>query len=125
MTPIKYIGHRDFYRDGACGSELVFQHGQTLMVEDEFAAKMLRHPSVYERGDAVDEIVEKPAGAKKTASTGDEDPAQTMRDSIGQMNKQALETFAKTHFSVDIDKRKSVGDLRSQVTGLFDQFGVE
>ena len=51
MIPIKYIGHRPVYRDGACGSELTFEQGQTLLVADEFALKMLRHPSVYERGD--------------------------------------------------------------------------
>jgi hypothetical protein len=125
MIPIKYIGHRPVYRDGACGSELVFEQGKTLLVEDEFAVKMLRHPSVYERGDAGESVeVQKPK-AKATKDTGDEDPAQAMRDSIVQMNKAALETFAKTHFSVDLDKRKSVGDLRTQVTGLFDQFGIE
>lgn len=124
MIAIKYIGHRPVYRDGACGSELVFEQGQTLPVADEFAVKMLRHPSVYVRGELGENEPEAPE-AKKTKATDDEDPAQTMRDSIVQMNKDALETFAKTHFSVDLDKRKSVGDLRMQVTGLFDQFGVE
>ena len=41
------------------------------------------------------------------------------------MDKEALEAFAKTHFSVDLDKRKSVDSLRQQVTNLVDQFGVE
>lgn len=125
MIPIKYIGHRPVYRDGACGSELVFEQGQTLTVAEEFAVKMLRHPSVYVRGELGDEDAVAPATAKKVKATDDEDPAHTMRDSIAQMNKEALETFAKTHFSVDLDKRKSIGDLRAQVTGLFDQFGIE
>ena len=124
MIPIKYIGHRPVYRDGACGSEIVFEQGQTLQVDDEFAVKMLRHPSVYERGE-LSEDEGKPAKAKPAKATDDEDSAQTMRDSIVQMNKAALETFAKTHFSVDLDKRKSVGDLRAQVTGMVDQFGIE
>lgn len=41
------------------------------------------------------------------------------------MEKDASKTYAKTHFRVDLDGRKNVGDLRTQVVGLFDQFGVE
>jgi len=123
MIPIKYIGHRPLYRDGACGSGLVFEQGQTVLVDDEFAVKMLRHPSVYERGQA-DES-EAPAKVTKNTVTEDEDPDQTARDAIANLNKDALATYAKTHFGVDIDKRKNVGDLRQQVTMLFDQYGIE
>ena len=126
MTPITYIGHRPFYTDGACGSGLTFQQGQTLLVEDEVARKMLRHPSVYQLAsmEESDKPVEAPA--KKAKSQNEDDDAdQTARDAIANMTKDALSQYAKTHFSVDLDKRKSVGDLRAQVTGLYDQFGVE
>lgn len=123
MVPIKYIGHRAVYTDGACGSGLTFVQGQTLAVEDEFAIRMLKHPSVYERGEAVAHAVESPKKAK--SHLDDDDPDQTARDAISAMTKDALSTYAKTHFNVDLDKRKNVGDLRVQVTGLFDQFGVE
>jgi hypothetical protein len=124
MIPIKYIGHRPVYTDGACGSGLTFEHGQTLPVDDESARKMLRHPSVYERGDAEDSAA--PAAAVvKNKATKDEDPDQTTRDTIATMTKDALVTYAKVHFAADLDKRRSVADLRTQVTGLFDQFGTE
>lgn len=126
MIPIKYIGHRPVYRDGACGSELVFEKGQTLAVEDEFAVKMLRHTAVYVRGEADQaDVDQRPVAKKSSAKESEEDDAQNMRDTIVQMNKSALKTFAKTHFNTDLDSRKSVGDLRTQVTGLFDQYGVE
>lgn len=126
MIPIKYIGHRPVYRDGACGSELTFEQGQTLPVPDECALKMLRHPSVYERGDAVDagSVVAKEPVADKKDDQGDED-AQAARDTIATMTKDALVNYAKVHFSADLDKRRSVADLRTQVTGLFDQFGTD
>lgn len=123
MIPIKYIGHREVYTDGACGSGLTFVKGQPLAVEDGFAVRMLKHPSVYERGDAEETAGEAPKKAK--SHLDDDDPDQTARDAISTMTKDALSTYAKTHFSVDLDKRKSVGDLRAQVTGLFDQFGIE
>lgn len=128
MIPIKYIGHRPVYRDGACGSELTFEQGQTLLVADEPARKMLRHPSVYELGEAVDmgDVANDSHGdSKKSDQDKGEEEAQAARDMIATMTKDALETYAKVHFSVDIDKRRSVADLRTQVTGLFDQFGTE
>lgn len=130
MIPIKYIGHRPVYRDGACGSELTFEQGQTLPVPDECALKMLRHPSVYERGDvaaAGDVVVTKEpedSGKKDEQSKGEED-AQAARDTIATMTKDALVQYAKVHFSADLDKRRSVADLRTQVTGLYDQFGID
>lgn len=128
MIPIKYIGHRPVYRDGACGSELTFEQGQTLPVPDECALKMLRHPSVYERGDvaAAGDVVEKePDTGKKDSQDKGEEDDQATRDTIATMTKDALVNYAKVHFSADLDKRRSVADLRTQVTGLFDQFGTD
>ena len=84
---------------------------------------MLRHTDVYEQGEL--EEAEAPASAAKNSVTDDEDPDQTARDSIANMTKDALVTYAKTTFSVDLDKRTSVGDMRTRVTGLYDQFGTE
>lgn len=125
MIAVKYIGHRKSYRDGACGSGLVFEQGQTQSVEDEIARKMLKHKDVYVPGDLTEaEAVGKPAKAPKSHTT-DEDPDQTARDAIANMTKDALVTYAKNTFSVDLDKRTSVGDMRTRVTGLFDQFGTD
>ena len=41
------------------------------------------------------------------------------------MDKDALEQFAKTHFQIDLDKRKGLSNLRLQVVGLIDQFGMQ
>lgn len=124
MIAVKYIGKRDSYREGAYGSGLMFVQGQTINIEDEeLARKMLRHPDVYVKGDAqeADSTAAKSTKPKKS----DEDPAQDARDSIANMNKAALKEYAKTNFNVDVDGRKPVGELRTQVTSLFDQFGVE
>lgn len=124
MIAIKYIGHRPVYTDGACGSGLTFEKGQTLNIEDEFATRMLRHPSVYERSDAFEQPEQQPS-KPANSHTDDSDPDQTTRDAIANMTKGALVTYAKTHFSLDLDRKMSVADMRSKVTGLFDQFGTE
>lgn len=126
MIPIKYIGKRDSYREGTYGSGIVFAKGQTINIEDdELARKLLRHPDVYIRGDAEQAVETTTSKAKDATGKDDDDPLQETRDAIASMNKGALKDFAKTNFNVDLDSRKSVGDLRMQAIGLLDQFGLE
>lgn len=124
MTPIKYIGKRPTYREGTYGSGLVFAQGETVNVEDDvLARKLLRHPDVYVVGVAKEATATAAAVAKKDDDA--EDDAQTTRDLIANMTKETLKDYAKAHFGVSLDQRKSVAEQRAQVTGLFDQFGVE
>ncbi len=124
MIAVKYVGQREIYREGAYSSGLVFMRGQTIAVEDEILArKLLRHADVYVPGDVIQ--AETTAPKTEIQTKDDEDAAQDARDAIANMNKAALKDYAKTHFRVDIDARKSVEDIRAQVTGLFDQFGVD
>lgn len=126
MIAIKYIGHRQTYTDGACGSGLTFERGQTLPVDDEFARRMLKHPSVYELGVLSEgEKVSKQAAKQDKKDDGAEDADQIARDAIANMSKAALVDYAKVHFQADLDKRMSVADMRTKVTGLYDQFGTE
>lgn len=122
MIAVKYIGHRQKFSDVIYGSGIAFAPGQTVNVDDAIARKMLKHADVYERGDMAE--ADAPVSAPKNPSD-DEDPDQTARDAIANMSKDALVTYAKTTFSVDLDKRSSVGDMRTKVTGLYDQYGVE
>lgn len=123
MIPVKYIGHRENFSDVIYGTGTAFAPGQTVNIEDAAARKMLRHADVYEHGDLAE--AEDPVKQPKNNVTDDEDPDQTARDAIANMNKDALVTYAKPTFSVDLDKRSSVGDMRTHVTWLFDQFGTE
>lgn len=124
MIPVKYIGVRPTYREGAYGSGIFFERGQTVLIEDDdLARKLLRHPDVYVPGES--EAATETAPKKEAKKVNEEEEnTQNVRDSIATMNKGALETFAKTNFRVDIDKRRSLADLRSEVTTLVDRFGV-
>ena len=124
MIAVKYIGHRANFSDVIYGTGLAFARGQTVNIEDDLVArKMLRHTDVYVQGDQ--DEAEGPDKATKNTVTQDEDPDQMARDAIANMGKSALVTYAKTTFSVDLDKKMSVGDMRTKVTGLFDQFGTD
>lgn len=121
LIPVKYIGIRPTYVDGTYGTRINWTQGETQLVPAAKAKLMLRHPDVYVPGDvdapaAVAEV--KPEQEKK------EDEHQEMRDAVALMDKATLEQFAKTHFRVDLNKRKGVETLRTEVIGLIDQLGV-
>lgn len=121
---VKYIGPRDTYVEGAYGSGIVFAKGETKLVPATLASKLLKHPDVYVEGEAADApggvvSVQEPGAIENEATK-----TQPERDAVANMNKAALETYARTHFRVELDKRKNLPDLRAQVTGLIDQFGV-
>lgn len=122
LTPIKYIGKRPTYIDGMYGTHTAFVQGETAMVDSDIAAKMLRHTDQYELGKVKGAA---PAVEKTSEKPEKEDEAtQDLRDQINAMDKDALEAFAKNHFKIDLDKRKSAASLRQHVTQLVDQFGA-
>jgi len=121
--PIRYIGHRATYKEGAYGTGIVFTQGKSEFVPAKEAAQMLKHTDVYEPGDAAEcGQTQQPAGPKKDDS---DDPVQQQRDVIAVSSREALEAYARVHFNVALDSKQSVESLRTQVTGLLDQFGTE
>lgn len=126
MTPIKYIGHRKNFHDNIYGTGIAFEQGSTALIEDDqVARKMLKHTDVYVRGDEADAEVVAGSEKKPTSKAGEDDQDQIARDAIANMTKQALATYALTHFSAKLNMQKKVGDLRTEVTGMFDRFGTD
>jgi hypothetical protein len=117
LTSVKYIGKRPEYTDGTYGTRIHFVQGESRMVPFDIARKMLKHLDVYAPGE-----VDAPV-ASLPPEKDPEDDVQDMRDSIAIMDKDALSSYAQIHFGTKLDKRKDVGQLRSQVTSLVDQYG--
>ena len=121
-TPIKYIGHRPVYKDGCYGTKAEFEKGQTLMLPDDVARKMLRHPDVYVLG-------EKPTGdTVEVADPGDRSgqkdvDLQEAIDSLRTMNKVSLKQYAQTHFRVELPDA-AVGEMRDRVRTMVEQYGL-
>lgn len=122
FVSVKYIGKRETYIDGAYNSGTQFVRGVSQPVPAALAAKLLRHPDVYVPGDVIP-LPSVAPDAPKPDNTENEN--QDMRDAIAAMDKDALITYAKTHFNHTLGKNNSVETLRSKVTGLFDQFGTK
>ena len=120
QVSVKYIGKRAQYTDGTYGTRILFIQGESRLVPIDKARLMLKHPDVYVPGeaDAVAAVIPEEQAKKP------DDETQDMRDAIAIMDKVALEAYAKTNFRVNIDRRKNVGALRAEVTGLVDRFGA-
>lgn len=119
MLSVRYIGKRAQYVDGAFGTRIVFNHGESKMVPADKARLMLRHPDVYVPGKA-----DAPIAVVAIAANQDAEDTQDLRDSVSAMSdKESLSFFAQTKYGIKLDKRKAVEDLKLQTLGLIDQYG--
>ena len=97
-SPVRYIGKRAEYRDGAYDTGITWVRGETKMVPEDTAKLMLRHADQYE---------------------------DLVRDSILRMDRKArLMEFAKTNFNMHLNSNKKVVDLQRECIRLVDQFGM-
>ena len=124
---IRYVGVRDLHEDHLYGTRLAWLPGQVHNVDAAIAVRMLMHKDVYERADVE---ANKPVSGKSNQVEQEQERVQEQqlddtRSAIAIMDKDALEQFAKTHFQIDLDKRKGLSNLRLQVIGLIDQFGMQ
>jgi hypothetical protein len=124
MKAITYIGRRQCRNDVTYGTG-EWATGQTKLVQDATALKMLRHTDSYAHGDdkqgeqqeAVETVVEK---EKKEI---EEDQVQDLLVSIQTMGVDAIAEFVQRHFNQKIDRRKSAENLRIDAVNLLHQFG--
>jgi len=121
LIPVQYVGRRERYTDGTYGTRIEWVQGQVQLVPEAKAKLLLRHPDVYVRAEAADAAL---ADVAPEDEKPEDEPEQELRDAIRFMDKAGLEQYAKTNFQVDLDKRKGVETLRSQVLGLIDQYGA-
>jgi hypothetical protein len=107
--------------DAIYGTRIVWNGtGDVQLVPSDVAAKMFaNHPEVYRpaafSGQAAPEIPQAPT---------EDVERQELDITIQTMGKEALESYARTHFGQELDRRRSVESLRQQVTLLIDQFGA-
>lgn len=135
---VTYTGREDPFLERNYGSSLTFAIGQTRVVPDELAAKLLRHADVFAPGDAATVKVTKPArnetddteealkqaeAAKKERDSLD-NLRQDMVDQVNIMDKDALKEFAQNKYGQPLPKTLSVENMRAKVVGLIDQFGL-
>ena len=117
---IRYIGKRETYTDGTYGSKITFTKGESLLVPDDIAVKMLKHPDVYERGDLLSANVGVVIPPKPELNNDTQD----LRDSIMRLDSQTIIDKVQAEYQVKLDKRQGAPKLREKYIALIDQFGA-
>ena len=128
MKAITYIGHRPYRNDVTYGTG-EWASGQTKLVQDATALKMLRHTDSYATGkdkqddqsETIETVVEKVV--EKNKKEVEEDQVQDLLVSIQTMDVDAIADFVQRHFNQKIDRRKSAENLRIDAVNLLHQFG--
>lgn len=134
MQKILYIGTKPF-TDRLYNTGLSFDVKQSRDLPAETARLFLRHADLFElvESDSPKDTIKKDddtqnqlnAQAQKNEQKAKDDNAlQDLYVQVSTMDKDALEQFARDHYQVDLNKRKSLDNLRDEVVGLIDQFGV-
>lgn len=135
-TPIRYIGRPEQWVERKYKTGLVFTRNQVRSLPDDLAHKMLRHTDLFELADTEPQGESEPdpdddteEQLKKAKSEQDEsskahEEVQAMREEIMNMDKDSLDHFAYTRYEQKINKRRSVENLREEVIGFVDQYGV-
>lgn len=140
-VPVKFIGRRP-WTDHLYGSKLPFEPGQVRHVPTELARRFLRHQDVFQPHAAeVAEPIE-PAAEQDTKQADDTAEIladaqlqaqqeqrtnvelQDLFDRVALMDKDALIEFATNNYRMPLDKRRSEQNLREQVIGFINQYGV-
>lgn len=123
FTPVEYVFRRPWHEDNLYGTRITWSRpGAVQLVPDKVAAKMLvNHPDVYRLGSYSGEAT---PHAPTVQNGPDEDDRIEMEMTIRTMGKEALESYARAHFGMELDRRHALDSLRQQVLGLIDQFGA-
>jgi len=120
---IKYIGKRQTHTDVLYGTRIVWSApGESHLVPTDKALQMLKvNHDVYALGDETDEVESSAVPVQKAED--DVDKLQATMDSIANMNKAELKSFAKTCFRVDLTG--NVADMRTEAANMVHRFGVQ
>ena len=136
---VEYVGRKTTYTDHLYGSGLSFDQGQVRSMPGELARKFLKHGDMFKEAGASTEPAQAAptapaqddtaeqlakAQAQKDEQQQEQNALQDLHDSINAMAKNSLVDYAKVNYRIDLDKTKKVGELRTQVIGLINQYGA-
>jgi hypothetical protein len=125
LVGIKYIGSRDVYVEGTYGSKIPFKKGEVKLVPAELAAKLVRHPDVYElAGEDETEGAQAALVDKKDTKNEISEETQAALDAVANMNLNSLRTYTKTHFGQTIEVGVNTVEARAKVVNLIHQYGA-
>lgn len=131
---IQFIGQEE-WQDRLYDSGLYFIPEQVRDVNLHIARKLLKHSDLFveytenhdDSDDGKDDDTSQLSEEAKKLKQKQDDELNYKLDVINQvtqMDKNNLVAFAKQHWNIDLDKNNRVKDLRDEVHGLIEQYGL-
>lgn len=135
LVNVSFCGRDDSFVDNLYGTGLEFFNGKPRALPHDLAAKFLHHVGQFERveltektskkakGDDTEAVLAESAEKKKEADAKLDEVFEA-QNQIAHMNKAGLLEYAQIKYRQEIDSKLKVGEIRTQVAGMIDQFGV-
>lgn len=125
LVPVKYSGRKPYTDKTALRNR--WEPGDTKLVPDDCERVLLRFaefgPGKESDVQAVRGEAEAAVVAQEKRKHDEQNEAEGMLNLVETMDKDALEAYA-AKYEVNLDKRRGVATLRSEVVSLIEQFGV-
>jgi len=126
--PVKYIGLRAQYTDGLYGTGIKWEKGETQMVPEEAAFKLLKHVDQYEMGEMVADVAPEdeldPVEEEDLENT--DEAIQMAKDAVNQMrSKKAVVDWVEVTFQgMKLDINEKLAPLKEKAVGFIDQYRI-
>lgn len=135
LVGVSFCGRDDSFIDNLYGTGLEFFKGKPRALPHDLAVKFLHHEGQFERVEITEKSGKKAKGddteavlaesaEKKKEQDAKLDEVFEARNQIAHMNKSGLIEYAQIKYRQDISPKLKVEEIRTQVTGMIDQFGV-
>jgi hypothetical protein len=118
LVPIIYVGAKARRTDSIAGTGLVWLPGQAHQVPQDVAAKLLRHPDVWARGEAEEGAVAAVLAEKPVEETEETLALRIGLPSLNGMSKADLGQLAAARFGITLPQTMKVADMRAQIVAL-------
>ena len=123
MIQITYIGSRPEHKDSMYGTNSIFKKGETKLVPDDVAKKMLRHTDVYKLGE--ESKLSKLATAEAPVTDEyDFDKIMVEKDLVNVMNLNQLEAYAEAHYQLVYPPKTKASVIKSDIISKLDTLGL-
>lgn len=113
-VPVKYIGPKVGKHDTLTGSGLVWNPGQTHLMDEEKARRLLRHPDAWVLGEGAELPPEKVESKKPENDVVLPSPLPRLEP----LSKDKLVQLARTRFGETMDPTMKSGDMRARIQAL-------
>jgi hypothetical protein len=124
MIQITYIGSRPEHKDSMYGTNAIFKKGETKLIPDDTAKKMLRHSDVYALGEESKlSKLDKVEHQEKTEEY-DFDKIMAEKDLVNVMNLSQLEAYAEAHYQLVYPAKTKASTIKNDIISKLDTLGL-